>query len=161
MSANRLQILASLVQDAYYQQYGKESDFFELEDFIAYCNIFYYQVLQEDYDKTRREMLQMGMLNVGEEPVLNADWYVDKEFNVQKEGDRFFIDLPSVFTFNKDMTFSGVKDIYTHGSCGQLAKLNYYQKNTLKFLPSSDNTIYYYPLGNKVYFERVNCGLLS
>lgn len=156
---NRLNILASLVMDAFYQQYGKESDFFTLEDFEAYCNVFYYQVLQEDFDKTKREMLQMGMLQPGEEPILNADWYTEKEFEVKNEGDKFYIELPGAFSFNKDVKYTGLKDIYTSSECGPLAKITYNEKNTLKWLPNSDKTIYYYPVGSKIVFERVWCGL--
>ncbi len=155
---NRLSILASLVMDAYYQQYGKESDFFKLKDFMSYCNIFYYQVLQEDYDKSRREMIQLGFLEIGDEAVMNLDWYIDKEVVVKKENNRFYIDLETV-SISKDIGYSGLKDIYSNGSCGKFAKITYHQKDTLKFYPKSDNTIYFYPLGKRVYFENVNCGL--
>lgn len=159
----RLNILASLVMDAYYQQYAKEDDFFKIEDFEAFCAPFYYQVLQEDFEKSRKEMIILGYILSDEEPTLNAGWFSTKEFDVKKENDQYIVTLPSVISFSKDVSFSGVQAVYPFDKigdcCGEFAKITANACKTLKFLPQSDKTIYWYPLGNKLKFERVTCGL--
>lgn len=159
----RLEIISSLVMDAYYQSYAKESDFLQQEDFAQYTSMFFQQVLQEDFDKTRREMLQMGILEMGDSPILSDAWYKVKEVEVIKEGENYFINMPTTFSFNRDVTYSGLKAIYPSSSigdcCGKFSKIKIDQCESLKFLPKSDKTIYYFPLGDKVYFKRVECGL--
>lgn len=159
----RLQILASLVQDSYYQSYKKQSDFFDAEDFASYCATFFYQVLQEEFDKVRREMINLNIIQPTEEPLLNPDWYAIKEFPVHKKDNKFWINIPSVFSFGKDINFTGVKGIYPADNigdcCGEFAKIKPDECRTLYLLPKSDKTIYWFPLSNKVYFERVACGL--
>jgi len=81
----RLEILASLVMDAYYQSYAKESDFLQQEDFVQYTGMFYQQVLQEDFDKTRRELIQLRMLDMNESIILSDSWYKIKEVDVKKD----------------------------------------------------------------------------
>ncbi len=159
----RLQILASLVMDAYYQSYAKESDFLQQEDFEQYTSIFFQQVLQEDFDKTRREMLQMRLLELNDSPILSDAWYKVKEVEVKKENDSFSADMPTIFSFNRDFTFSGLKAVYPSGDigdcCGKFGKIKSDQCEGLKYLPKSDNTIYYFPLGDKIHFKNVSCGL--
>lgn len=159
----RLKILASLVQDAYYGQYAKESDFFKIEDFEAYCAPFFYKVLQEDFEKTRKEMIILGLIMAHEEPQLNVSWFKIKEFDVVKEGGQYVVNIPSMFSFSKDMSFSGINGVYPVGDegdcCGQFAKITANQCQSLRFLPKSDKTIYWYPLGNKILFKKVECGL--
>jgi len=159
----RLQILASLVMDAYYQSYAKESDFLQQEDFEQYTSIFFQQVLQEDFDKTRREMLQMRILELNDSPILSDAWYKVKEVEVKKENDNFYAIMPTTFSFNRDITFAGLKAVYPSGDigdcCGKFGKIQSQQCEGLKFLPKSDKTIYYFPLGNKIYFKNVSCGL--
>ena len=161
----RLDILSSLVMDAYYQAYPKDSDFLQPEDFEAYVSVFYQQVLQEDFDKTRREMIQMGLLEIGESPVLSDAWYKIKKIDVVEKDGIFSAQLPSTFSFNRDVTLSGIKAIFSNGDigdcCGKFAKIDMAQCNSLQFLPSSDTTIYFYIIGDKVYFKKVKCGLKS
>jgi len=159
----RLQILASLVQDAYYQQYAQDSDFFSLKDFEDYSATFYYQVLQEEFNKVRREMINLNVIQPTEEPLLNADWYSVREFEVHEKNNKFWIDIPNVFSFGNDVNFTGIKEIYSPdsvGDCsGEFAKIQAEQARTLRLLPKSDKIIYWFPLGDKAYFERVRCGL--
>lgn len=159
----RLEILASLVQDAYHQQYAQDSDFFKLEDFKSYCAPFYYEVLQEDFDKTMDRFIRYKLINPDAELVLNPAWYVIKEFDVKKENGKYFSTLPSIFSFNKDINFTSLRAVYPVDNigdcCGDFAKITAEQCSTLKFLPKSDDAIYWYPISDKIYFERVKCGL--
>jgi len=159
----RLEILASLVMDAYYQSYAKESDFLQQEDFVQYTGMFYQQVLQEDFDKTRRELIQLRMLDMNESIILSDSWYKIKEVDVKKDGDNFIAEMPNYFSFNRDISFSGLKAVYPIDNvgdcCNKFAKIKSEQCNGLAYLPSSDKTIYYFPLGDKIYFKKVNCNL--
>jgi len=159
----RLQIIASLVMDAYYQSYAKESDFLQQEDFEQYTSIFFQQVLQEDFDKTRREMLQMRLFELNDSPILSDAWYKLKEVEVKKDKDRFYAVMPTTFSFNRDTTFSGLKAVYPINDigdvCGKFAKIKIDQFEGLKYLPKSDRTIYYFPLGDNIDFKNVSCGL--
>ncbi len=159
----RLEILASLVMDAFYQSYAKESDFLQQEDFAQYTSMFYQQVLQEDFDKTRRELIQLRMLDMNESIILSDSWYEVKDVEVKKEGNEYFAEMPSTFSFNRDVTFSGLKAVYPFDNvgdcCGKFAKIKSDQCSGLEYLPKSDNTIYYFPLGSKIFFKKVNCGL--
>lgn len=159
----RLQILASLVMDAYYQSYAKESDFLQQEDFEAYVDIFYKQVLQEDFDKTRREMLQMKMFDMNDSIIVSDAWYKVKEVEVLKEKDEFYSIMPTTFSFSRDVTYSGLKAVYPLNnigdSCSKFAKIKSEQSIGLKWISKSDKTIYYFPLGDKVYYKNVSCNL--
>lgn len=159
----RLEILASLVMDVYYQSYAKESDFLQQEDFVQYTGMFYQQVLQEDFDKTRRELIQLRMLDMNESIMLSDSWYKVKEIDIKKDGDNFMADMPNYFSFNRDVAFSGLKAVYPIDNagdcCNKFAKIKSEQCSGLAYLPSSDKTIYYFPLGDKIYFKKVNCNL--
>lgn len=153
----RIDVLAQLVMDLYYQTYAKDGDFFTLDDFINYSSIVFYELLQEDFDNSIIKAIKITGLPT---PMLSDEWYVLKNFKVEKENDQYFISIKNIFSFKNDVTYSGIKDIYPKDNigdcCSQFAKIKASECNTLKFLPKSDNTIYYFPLGDKVYLKKVN-----
>lgn len=158
----RLDVLSSLVMDALNQQYSKDSDFFKIDDFSSYCAVFYFQVLQEEFNKRRREYMQSPNLE-NEEVTLSDAWYKIKSFTVQKEGEEYSITMPTYLLLSNDTFNVGIRQLFVNGNksdcCNNFAKIKMSQCNSLQFLPKSDRTVYYYPFSDKIVFKNAKCKL--
>jgi len=134
----RLNILASLVMDSYNQQYGKESDFFKIDDFAEFCGVFYYQVLQEEFEKQKRERMSLGALGPDDELVLNSDWYIDREVKIVDGKAK----LENLFNFSGDTSQSSIQMVYA--DCCHFSKTTMMKAFAVDHTPKSDKSVYFY-----------------
>lgn len=148
--------VAALVQDAYYKEFPKDSDFFKLDDFQEFAYVGFAAALQDDFDKTlaaNKSGMDLGM---------NSQWFITETMNVEHEKGEYFIKDVNVFAFQKDGgSMSGIRYIEPSGPCGEIAKTSIEKVRSLSLLPASDKTIYCYLENNKLIFKRVKCGLDS
>lgn len=151
----KIELLAQLSMDLFYRDYSKDSDFFKIEDFIEYCSMFYYQILQEEFDKS---VIKNQKLYNNPMPTINDSWFTEREFEIKKEGNKVFIDIPTLFSFSNDKFISSIKLIEPLGdSCSKYIKITKDKAPGLKFLPKSEKSVFYYPLSDKIYFENLTC----
>lgn len=151
----RLEILASLVMDSYNQEFQKSSDFFDQDDFIQYCGIFYGKALQDEFDKAQKQI----RLNK-QDPTLittyiNAQWYKTKKVPVKEDTNGHYIEPINLFAFSNDHRLSSLKSlrVINPECCGDAIK-QFGQANGLKFLPKSDKSIYFTPSFEKIRIYR-------
>lgn len=147
--------VAALVQDAYYKEFPKDSDFFKLDDFQEFAYVGFAAALQDDFDKT------LAANKSGMDLSINSQWFITETRKVENEGGQYFIKDVNVFAFQKDGNMTGVRYIEPTGPCGDIAKTSIEKVRSLSLLPASDKTIYCYLENNKLIFKRVSCGLDS
>lgn len=155
----KLDIVASLLQDTYYKEFIKDGDFFKEEDFISFISIAYSAAMQEDFDQSIKK--NKALNGVGS-PELSDDWFSHEVFHVKHSDGEDFIENVGVFSFQNDSDNSGIKIILPenkNATCTTFTKTSIDRVSSLRFLPKSDKTIYYYPLRGNVYLKRKNCNV--
>jgi hypothetical protein len=150
-----LEILASLVMDAYNQEYAKSSDYFDIDDFKQYCSIFYGQALQEDFNMAQKTA-RINKVDHSYIPTyLNKQWYKTKKFEVQNKNDVLTIEPLNIFSFSNDNKISSIRSlVVTNPECCCEATKIFGSCRDLKFLPKSDKSIYYSPSYDKIQLHR-------
>jgi len=154
-----LDLVAQMVMDSFYQEFSKDSDFFQLEDFTRYTYAAYSSLLQDDFDKSIKKNYQLR----GEAtPELNDEWFTVKKFPVEHSTSSDFIKIGPFFSFENDSDFTSIKGIFVDGEvcgCHGFHKIKYTAVQTLKYLPKSDKSFYYYPLADKIHLVNGKCSL--
>lgn len=149
---------AQNTMDLYYQQYKSDEDFFQFYHFQYLNSVVYGKILQEEYEKSYK--LSLAERGIGE-ATMNPEWYVPAELDVvpSEEGDREVV-LPSCpFTFRFDRSSTGIQNIsQLAGRCGEFIRISAEETWKLKSAPNTD-IIWWYPLGNKIIFPKIHCGL--
>ncbi len=156
----KLSTLSQNTMDLYYQQYKTDDDFFELYHFKYLNSVAYASLLQDEYEKSYNKSLQETGEGHGQ---INSEWFIHENIKINraKEIAPFEAQLTckSIFSFRYDKQNSAINDIIAlNGRCGDFIRMNLDEKWKLKLLPESSE-IYWFPLGSKIYFSNIKCGL--
>lgn len=157
-----LKVVAQNVMDLYYQQYKSEEDFFKLYHFKYLVSISYAAYLQNEYEKSYK--MNLAETGVGE-ATLSPEWFINNNIEVKRSDDKispFVGELPcKPFHFKFDKQSSGIKDVLPlNGRCGDFIRMNSDEKYKFELIPASPE-IFWFPLGNKIHFSNISCGLSS
>lgn len=158
-----LSSLAQNLMDSYYQNYATSDDFFELYHFKYIGGIAYAALLQDEYEKSYKLHAQLEGIPQAE---LNPEWFIHQKISIKRKNDitQFEAEMPCeslnpVFSFRFDKSNCGIKDIIPdNGTCKDFIRMSFDEKWKLNLLPPSPE-IYWFFLGNKVYFSNIRCGL--
>lgn len=153
--------LAQNTMDLYYQQYASDEDFFKIYHFKYLNGITYAALLQAEYEKSYAKNLAetgIGMATISD------DWFCHETVQLVRatEIGQFVTQLKchKIFSFRYDRQDTGLKDVIAlNGSCGDFIRLRFIERWKLQLLPEGTPEIYYFPLGNKIYFSNITCGL--
>jgi hypothetical protein len=161
---SKLSALAQNTMDLYFQEYRKDDEFFELYHFSYLCSIAYARVLQDEYEKSYAMNLRetgVGMATISD------DWFINVPITIsrtQKDTEAlasFEATIPcSIFSFRYDRSNAGIKEIIPlNGRCGDFIRTSLALKWSLKLIPGGTPEIFWFPMGKKIYFSNIQCGL--
>lgn len=161
MELYTLDYVAEKTMDAYYGALRHEDDFFDHEDFKFFCSVAYAGVLQDEYERAyRRSLSESGIGQVG----INSDWFQQVRIKVEPSrlhDDQFEGVFPyKPFTFRYDQSFVSIDSIEpAHKSdCRDFVRSSP-KKRWLSNLAPITKKVFFYPLGSKIIFRNVHCGL--
>lgn len=156
---SKLNVVAQNIMDLYYQTYKSEEHFFELYHFKYMASIAYSSFLQLEYEKSyalNKQETGTGFAT------LNAAWFINEHVKIEKSDEiaEYVACLPVLpFQFKYDQQHHGIKAILPlNGKCKEFIKWSMEQRYKLELLPPSPE-VYWFPLGEKVYFDHLFCGM--
>lgn len=106
-----IEIAGQRAMDLYYTNYKSNSEFFDIEDFIAHCGGVLGAVYEQAYEKVKAEMRQEKRDEI---VALDAGILILQSLLVKEEDGDFFVDLEiPVMTFPFDNQGIGVQDVFS------------------------------------------------
>lgn len=151
-------ILGQTIMDLYYQQYKSDEDFFEEEHFQYLVTVAYAKLLQDEYEKSyAKARAEKGR----GEAQLNPQWFIPEDHELQASdlGDKEISLKNCPFSFRFDEQSSSIQGVYPlGGKCSELIRTNIESLWALKHVPTT-NIVWWYPVGNKIIFKNIHCGL--
>lgn len=154
----RLGEAAQTLMDLWYQDNPSAEQFFEIYHFKYIFGCGYAQLLQEEYNQSYQRNLSEEGMGV---PSLSSDWYISEEVRVVSADEiaPFKAQLKArPFAFAFDRQNAGIKDILpTSGKCKDFIRVSLEARWQLDHVPSED-VVYWYPIKDSVYFEKLFCG---
>jgi len=154
-----LKVTAQNCMDAFYQQFKSEEDFFELYHFKYLLSVMYFSYLQKEYEQSYKQTFietGTGMATI------NPEWYMPQEITITPS-DKIAAYVGELqckpFQFRFDNQSTGIRDIVPiAGRCKEFIRINFDERYKFELLPPSSE-VYWFPLGNQIYFNHIKCGL--
>ncbi len=162
MEALTLKVVAEATMDAFYRQLVSEDDFFDLDDFTLYTSFSYAALLQDEYEQAYNRSRSEGMGSIAS-AYINPDWFQEFRLKVEDTNGEYVATFDrKPFTFRFDRSFCSIMDpVPTQGTdCRDFIRSSHLRKwmHNSRVMPKTGK-VYWYPQGNKLIFENVQCGL--
>lgn len=149
--ATPIDIVAQYTMDEYYLNYKSETDFFTLKDFIFHCGATVTGAFQQGFDAMRTELRSEKQDEV---VGFSHNWLsLTEVLQVKRQNNQVFVEMEQpVMSFLTDTQDAGYQDIIPVAPTDvELERSNISQFWQFKLLPAT-NRIFWYVLGNKIYF---------
>lgn len=150
---NTLKTVATLLQDLFYREFRKNTDFLRMVHFKFLIANAYAALLQEEYVKSYRNNLLVHGHGFAD---ISSDWLVEDQIEVDLQGKQLFAKLNQpYFSFLYDQSGIGIYSIRPTGEgvgVIDLLRIHPEEEYKYKYVPFAPNVVYFFPLKDKVVF---------
>lgn len=144
-----IEIAAQRSMDLFYQNYKSNSEFFDLEDFIAHCGGVLGSVYEQEYQRVKAEMRQEKRDEV---VALDAGILIMQHLEVKEVDGELFVEFETpIMTFPFDNQGIGVQDIFSLKPSNRIP----FERTT----PTGKYALHYIPVCGVIWFYVTEKGV--